>query len=475
MSTDKNQIKIRFTTNEQDDRLKVDETPLYVPVSLKRFGLSEIVNHFLGNYKQGEESAGERKPVPFNFLINGQLLRSSINDYLVQNGLSNEVFLTIEYTRAILPPSFQASFQNDDWISSLDSINRASEAVTASQLAISDPKILSGSYDGVVRTYNMSGKVEKQYVGHSAPVKSVKWISPTRIVSSGNDRQVRLWKTSYEGVKDLNEEGEEDDEESLEDGKTLAILEGHKAPVVDLAVDHRTKRILSAGYDLNVGFWSTNFKEMKKIEIPEYDSNVVSTSSKKRRKMALQDSTIRRRSPLGLLSGHMEPVEGVIFDAFDSTVGYSVSQDHTIKTWDLVTARCVDTRTTGFSLLSVLQLPQVNLIATGSSARHINLHDPRTSSTNQSEIINSKLVGHTNFVVGLSASPHNANMFASSSHDGTVKVWDVRADKSLYTITREDGSTSKKIFDVCWNDQIGIISGGEDKKVQINKGSDIAK
>ncbi|KAI5965503.1 YTM1 [Candida theae] len=467
--SDKNQIKIKFTTNEEDESLKVEETPLFVPISLKRFGLSEIVNHLLGNYKTDSDEE-ERKPIPFNFLIKGELLRTSIDDYLVRNGLSSEAFLTIEYTRAILPPSFQASFNNEDWISSIDSINKTSSAVVDSQLTINEPKILSGSYDGVVRTYNMSGKVEKQYVGHSAPIKAVKWISPTRIVSCGNDRQVRLWKTAYEGVIDGNEENEEDE---IEDGKTLAILEGHKAPVVDLDVSQKTKRILSAGYDNVVGFWSTNYKEMAKIEVLEYDSNVVSTSSKKRRKMALQDSTIRRRSPLSLMSGHTEQVEGVIFDAHDATVGYSVSQDHTIKTWDLVTSRCVDTRTTGFSLLSVLQLPQANLIASGSSARHINLHDPRVSNT--SEVINAKLIGHTNFVVGLSASPHNGNMFASSSHDGTVKVWDIRADKSLYTITREDGSTKTKIFDVCWDNEIGIISGGEDKKIQINKGSDIAK
>lgn len=467
--SDKNQIKVKFTTNEEDESLKVEETPLFVPISLKRFGLSEIINHLLGNYKTDSDEE-ERKPIPFNFLINGELLRTSIEDYLVRNGLSSEAFLTIEYTRAILPPSFQASFNNEDWISSIDSINKTSSAVLDSQLSINEPKILSGSYDGVVRTYNMSGKVEKQYVGHSAPVKSVQWISPTRIVSCGNDRQVRLWKTAYEGIVDQNEEGEEDE---IEDGKTLAILEGHKAPVVNLAVNQKAKRILSAGYDNAIGFWSTNYKEMTKIEVPEYDSNVVSTSSKKRRKMALQDSTIRRRSPLSFLQGHTEPVEGVIFDAHDATVGYSVSQDHTIKTWDLVTSRCVDTRTTGFSLLSVLKLPYVNLIASGSSARHINLHDPRVSAT--SEVINAKLVGHTNFVVGLSASPHNVNMFASSSHDGTVKVWDVRADKSLYTITREDGSTKKKIFDVTWDNEIGIISGGEDKKIQINKGTDIAK
>ena len=103
----------------------------------------------------------------------------------------------------------------------------------------------------------------------------MKWISPTRIVSAGNDRQVRLWKTSYEEIID-------EDEEEIEDGKTLALLEGHKAPVVDLAVDTQTNRILSAGYDQNIGFWSTNYKEMTSIQPLEYDSNVVSSSSKKK-------------------------------------------------------------------------------------------------------------------------------------------------------------------------------------------------
>ncbi|EGW30971.1 uncharacterized protein SPAPADRAFT_62873 [Spathaspora passalidarum NRRL Y-27907] len=450
-----NQIKIKFFTNDEDESLHVSDSPLFVPVSLKRFGLSEVVNHLL--------EKDNDTPIPFDFLIDGVLLRGSLEEYLTKHGLSNEAFLSLEYQRAILPPSFLASFNNDDWISSLDAINLQSQAVTSSNLSITQAKILSGSYDGIVRTYNMSGKVEKQYVGHNAPIRAVKWISPTRIVSAGNDRQVRLWKTSHEEIED-------EDEDEPEEGKTLAILEGHKAAVVDLSVEYSTNRILTASYDQSIGFWSTNYKEMQSIQPFEYDSNVISSSSKKRRKMALQDASIRRRSPLSLLEGHTQPVEAVIFDANDATVGYSVSQDHTIRTWDLVTSRCVDTRTTGYSLLSLLQLPKQNLLVTGSSARHINLHDPRTTT----EQTSTKLVGHTNFVVALSASPNNEHMFASASHDGTVKVWDVRSEKSLYTITRQDGSKGK-IFDVCWDGQIGIISGGEDKKIQINKGSDISK
>ncbi|KAK6205535.1 ribosome biogenesis protein YTM1 [Scheffersomyces amazonensis] len=465
MSEDKSQVKIKFFTKEEDETLNVSDAPLYVPASLKRYGLSEVVNHLLG--REGETD--ETKPIPFDFLIDGVLLRTSIQDYLTKNGLSSEAFLSLEYTRAVLPPSFLASFNSDDWISSIDTINPQSKSVLSTNMTITQAKILSGSYDGIVRTYNMSGNVEKQYVGHSGPIRAVQWISPTRVVSAGNDRQVRLWKTSNDEVTDI-------DDDEVQDGKTLAILEGHKAPVVSLSVEYKSNRILSAGYDNVVGVWSTNYKEMTSIKPLEYDSNVLSTASKKRRKMAVQDSTIRRRSPLSLLEGHSQPVEDVIFDINDSTVAYSVSQDHTIKTWDLVTSRCVDTRNTRYSLLSVLQLPNIHLLASGSTARHINLHDPRISSTTTDQT-SSKLVGHTNFVVSLTASPSNDYIFSSASHDGTVKVWDVRAEKSLYTITRgeQESKEKSKVFAVSWDSDIGIISGGEDKKIQINKGSDITK
>lgn len=431
-----NQVKITFFTKEEDEQLRILDAPLYVPVSLKRYGLSDLVNQLLENTEAN---------VPFDFLIDGVLLRTSIEDYLTKNGLSSEAHLNVEYTRAVLPPSFLASFNNDDWVSALDSVNQADAD------SIPEPRIAAGSYDGIVRTYDMTGNVDKQFVGHSSSIRAVKWIGKQSLVSAGNDRQVRLWDVT--------------------DQSTTAILEGHRSPVVDLSVSEATLRILSAGYDGVVGVWSTNYDEMTLIEPMEYDSNVVSSALKKRRKMALQDETARRRSPLALLESHAQPVEGVIFDHGDNTVAYSVSQDHTIKTWDLVTSRCVDTRSTGYSLLSLLQLPAKNLILSGSSARHINLHDPRVNAST-TDLMNAKLVGHTNFVVSLAAAPNNDNMFASASHDGTVKVWDVRSAKSLYTIERE---AKEKVFSVCWDQHVGIVSGGLDKKVQINKGSDIAR
>ena len=54
-SENKNQIKIKFFTNEEDESLQVSNSPLYVPVTLKRFGLSEVVNHLLGNFQSSED------------------------------------------------------------------------------------------------------------------------------------------------------------------------------------------------------------------------------------------------------------------------------------------------------------------------------------------------------------------------------------------------------------------------------------
>lgn len=459
MSTsDKSQVKIKLFTREKDESLHVQDIPMYAPISLKRYGLSEIVNHLLGT----------EKPIPFDFLIDGELLRTSLDEYLVKKGLSSETTLNLEYTRAILPPSYLSSFNNNDWVSSLD-VDKDSMY------------IVSGSYDGIVRTWDMSGKVLKQYAGHSGPVKAVKVITSTRLVSAGNDHTLRLWKTKSESLKqDINLNNNlEDDDENIEDGKTLAILVGHKAPVVSMDVSNNS-RILSASYDNSIGFWSTIYKEMIAVDpMEEFNSssNKISTAAKKRRKLTLKDNSIRRRAPLALLESHQAPVEAANFDLNDNTVGYSVSQDHTIKTWDLVTSRCVDTKTTSYSLLSLAQMPTLNLLACGSSARHITLHDPRVNST--SKITQQQLIGHKNFVVSLDTCPENEYILCSGSHDGTVKVWDVRSTNAMYTITREDPSVEKgvndKVFAVRWAEKVGIISGGQDKRIQFNKGDNIFK
>jgi WD40 repeat protein len=412
-------------------------------------------------------------------LINGSYLRTSIDDYLTANGVSAETTLAVEYVRALIPPTYVASFEHDDWVSSVDVLSELSPAAIHAKAGVGSgqERILSSSYDGYLRVWDTSSQIlatspSPSNGGHTSSIRSAKFLSPTQVVSSGLDRTVRIWKYS--------------EETAVPSGKITPQLElyGHKGSVNSVAAHAPSNRILSASADHSVGFWST-----RKSESPEAPANLLPSASargSKRRKLD-QSVTVPQRGPLSLLKSHTEAVAEAIFDTRDSTVGYSASWDHTIRTWDLVTSALVDTRTTSNALLSLTQLPSLQVLATGSSGKDIKLIDPRDSATTVSAMT---LRGHYNAVVSLVTDPESEFGLVSGSHDGTCRVWDVRSKsngkdgvvgESIYTIERESAKgkgrvvagEGVKVFGVCWDKALGIVSASEDNRVQINRGSGI--
>ncbi|KKK19874.1 hypothetical protein AOCH_003547 [Aspergillus ochraceoroseus] len=394
------QVRVQLISQQEDVALPENTGPILVPTGLRRYALSTLVNNLLGN----------DKPVPFEFLVNGAFLRTSIDEYLTANGISAETTLEIEYVRALIPPLHIASFEHDDWVSSVDVLSATSPASNWSSKTVSQgqERILSGSYDGLLRVWNMSSQIiatspSPADGGHTSSIKATKFVSPTSIVSAGLDRTVRLWKYS-----------ESDDGFSAKISPQLELY-GHKSGVNSLAVHAPSNRILSASADHSVGFWST-----KKSDAPAAPESLLPSAvsrTSKRRKLNTSVS-VSQRGPLALLSAHTAPVSAAIFDAKDSTVGYSASWDHSLRTWDLVTAALVDTRTTSHSLLSLEHLPDHHLLATGTSARHITLIDPRASAATISAMT---LRGHTNAVVTLARDPHSTYGLISGSHDAPAE------------------------------------------------------
>ncbi|KAE8144297.1 hypothetical protein BDV25DRAFT_134790 [Aspergillus avenaceus] len=466
------QVRVQLTSKQEDIALPENTGPILVPTGLRRYALSTLVNNLLEN----------DKPIPFEFLINGSFLRTSIDEYLTANGISAETTLEIEYVRALIPPLHIASFEHDDWVSSVDVLSASSRAASWASATVpqGQERILSGSYDGLLRIWNMSSQMVATSPsaadgGHTASIKAAKFITPKSIASAGLDRTVRLWKYS-------------ESEDGFSGTLTPQLeLYGHKGAINTLAVNAPSNRILSASADHTVGFWST-----KKSDAPAAPETLLpSAASRNSKRRKLNSSvTIPQRGPLALLSSHTAPVSAAIFDSNDSTVGYSASWDHSLRTWDLVTATLVDTRTTAHSLLSLEHLPEHHLLAAGTSARHITLIDPRASATTISAMT---LRGHTNAVVSLARDPNSAYGLISGSHDGTCRIWDIRATKtdkdgvvgeSVYSIPRksleEQGKSDKrvggegvKVFGVCWDGTAGIVSAGEDKRIQINRGEGV--
>ncbi|XWS40989.1 hypothetical protein CRYUN_Cryun17cG0042500 [Craigia yunnanensis] len=106
-------IQVRFVTKLKAP-YKVATTAIAIHSDLSRLGLSSIVNKLL----QAVDS--EWKTEPFDFLINGELVRMSLEQFLLVKGISVEKILEIEYVRAVAPRKEEEPSPHDDWVSAVD-------------------------------------------------------------------------------------------------------------------------------------------------------------------------------------------------------------------------------------------------------------------------------------------------------------------------------------------------------------------
>jgi ribosome biogenesis protein YTM1 len=108
--------------------LEVPTDPIAVPSSTRRSGLSAIINHLLNRKLPQEEDTAQNDDVedeeeklpslPFDFLVNQKLLRTSIEVAARREGLGLEQAIEIQYFPALPPPLQQETSiqQEPDWI-----------------------------------------------------------------------------------------------------------------------------------------------------------------------------------------------------------------------------------------------------------------------------------------------------------------------------------------------------------------------
>jgi len=102
-------ISILFVNKAGDESISVGSelsTPFAIPVTLGCRGLSQVLNHLLK-----EKLAVEKN---FDFLIHGILLRSTIQEYIHNKGISAENVLSVEYFEAQKQPEVQEPYSHPD-------------------------------------------------------------------------------------------------------------------------------------------------------------------------------------------------------------------------------------------------------------------------------------------------------------------------------------------------------------------------
>ncbi|KAI8991790.1 WD40-repeat-containing domain protein [Mycotypha africana] len=419
------QVQVRFTT--QQIKYAIQDKPMLLPSDMKKEGLSEIVNSLLDL----------ETPVPFDFLIDGNLLRTSIIQYLNTHQLSTENIITIEYVESMLPPTPLSAFQHDDWISSVCGNGQG--------------LFLTGSYDSMVRLWNTSGECVATLMGHKEAVKNVCFgksssssATATTLFSGSLDHSVLGWAF----------------DETSGASRLMFECKGHKGPVESLSIDASGQQLASASADGFVKVWSTE-------EPSEDEPDTLLENDQKRKKKRVEKIDDRKyKTRCVNLEGHVGGVNAVVFDPSDSNTVYTGGWDHSIRTWDIENQVNLATKVCALSICSPYYSGLSKLIATGHTDNMVRLWDPRSEDGTN---VKMSFRGHSAWVSSVSWSKTSQYNLCSASYDSTLRIWDVRSSKEpLFTVNTSSEDNKEKIFSIYW-DNDRLLSGGEDKKLSIHK------
>ena len=402
-------------------KFKVQETPFSLPTAA---GCMEL-NSLLLTLLYGEEK--HQNDLKFDFLINGEFLRSSLKEFIEVKNLSTESEVEIEYILKEDEPQLAQTLQHDDWISAID-------------ISMENGLILTGSYDNTLCLWKSSGECIYSLEGHTMAVKDACYInSPKKnsFLSASQDQTVLIW-----------EMGEEKPPECVH------ICRGHAGSVDCLAVSKNGERFVSGSWDKMIKVWDCS------IDTSIDEGNEEET--KKQRKVDDKSSRApANRTPLMTLSGHKEPVSSLVWT--ESSEIMSASWDHCINIWNVDTAVTTQSLVSNKVILDIAFSESNKLLATGSVDRYIRLYDTRVS---DGSIVKTSLSSHKGWVSCVHWSPDSENHLLSGSYDNSVKVWDIRnTDSALMDLEKH----KDKVMCVNWRKTGTILSGGADCLVHVNE------
>lgn len=465
MSEEK-QVLVTFVTKLPQE-LHVPQTEVAVPASLKRYGLSQIINHLLA-----------LEPVrPFDFIIDGELLRKSLEQHLLEHNISPESVVEIEYVPAVVPPEPKSAIPQDDW-------------VTAVAAAAAESCLASGSADGVVQLWNGGGDCLQEFSAHKGGVNALAAVAAASshqqqaaqqhalLLSAGKDNTLRLWDigpavpTNHQQQNGTSKKGASSRSSS---GAVQCVAEyrGHTEAVQAVAANPAGSLCCSGGWDGQLLLWRTGpavVEEAASVSAGAEADDAAAGNRKKRRVAAANGSSPAAvgSAPLTLehtasLSGHVHCVSAVCWPQPDTV--FSGGWDHSVRRFDVESSTNTDTYN-GSKAVYAVAAPadgSSNVVAFGGSDRVLRVWDTRRVSGEGLAV--KAYTAHEGWISAVSWRPESSYQVATGGHDGAVKLWDIRTAVPLGSLQQH--KEDAKVLCVGWWGGQTLVSGGSDCKVQL--------
>ena len=357
--------------------------------------------------------------------------------------------LEVEYVPAVLPPTPKQQHLHDDWVSAVAGWG-------------ADPGcVASGAYDGVVRLWS-GGECSSSYAAHKGAVKAavaVEAPGDRLLLTAGADAATRVWRGL--GPQQRPE--------------ALAVLVGHADSVECAAASPDGQLVASGGWDGKLLLWRCGAALVAAAEGSDGGSDEEGggaeqaaggrAAARKRRRGAGGAGIAagsHEEAPRAELVGHGQCVAGVAWPALGALA--SASWDHSVRLWDVETGTNTDTLNHNKAVHAVAAAPSGSggLVAFGGAERAVRLWDPRARS---SEVLAVRsLPSHGGWVAALAWHPTSLHHLVSASHDGSAKLWDVRASIPLHTVASSD----EKLLCVGWvGGGTAVAAGGADRQLRV--------
>lgn len=421
-------VQVRFITKLKPPQ-KVPSNSIAIPSNLTRFGLSSVVNNLL------QAVNPEWKSEPFDFLINGELVRMSLEQFLLAKGISAEKVLEIEYIKAVVPQKEEEPSLHDDWVSAVDGSNPGF--------------IITGCYDNLGRVWKAGGVCTHILEGHCGAVSSVNIIKSdglkhVTVATASKDQTLRLWKFDAEELVNHPKKI-----------RSFKILRGHKASVHSIAAETSGNMVCSGSWDCTISLWRAN----------DSDAAGNQVSIKKRKGNNQVEEPQLEGEAISTLVGHTQCVSSVVWPQQETI--YSASWDHSVRTWDVEMGKDLSDIFCGKALNCIdIGGEGSALIAAGGSDPILRIWDPRKPGTSAPVF---QFSSHDSWISACKW--HNKSWFhlISASYDGKVMLWDLRTAWPLSVID----SHKDKVLCADWWRGDSVISGGVDSKLCVSSGISI--